>query len=498
MTDMSLPPAAVRPPVDRAAAHRRFERKRTIALTLIAAVVIGALVWLLWLLGKGDGDGVAYHWFTSFDNFLLGAGRLTAFLAGYFALIEVLLLARLPFLERYVGFDRLTIWHRWNGHAVIYLALAHVVFTVWGYAKQDGTNWFSEYWQWLTLPQPHAASSIPASGGTVLPSLSIDSNPTTSPYPGIITATIGTALLVLVLVTSLVIVRRKLSYEWWYAIHFTAYAGIALAWFHMIPDGNDLIVDKQAQFVWKSFFVVALALVLWYRLFRPVWHTFRFGMRVAEVIHEAPGVVSMRITGRNLDRLHTKAGQFYFWRFFCKGFWYTQHPYSLSEAPHNDSFRITVKNLGDHSAKFGEIPIGTRVFAEGPFGVFTEDSRTVDKTLLIAGGIGITPVRALLEQMDGDVVALYRVVSDEDIVFSDELDRIAEKTGAKVNYVVGDHASARGRDLLSPAHLRELVPDIAERDVFICGPVAMIDFIVPNLRNANVSRQHLHVERFAL
>ncbi len=67
-----------------------------------------------------------------------------------------------------------------------------------------------------------------------------------------------------------------------------------------------------------------------------------------------------------------------------------------------------------------------------------------------------------------------------------------------MNYIVGDHASAEGRDLLSPAHLRELVPDIAERDVFICGPVAMIDFIVPNLRNANVSRQHLHVERFAL
>ncbi len=238
--------------------------------------------------------------------------------------------------------------------------------------------------------------------------------------------------------------------------------------------------------------------MLWYRLLRPVVNTFRFGMKVTDVVVEGPGVVSMRITGRNLDKLKTKAGQFYFWRFFTKGFWYTQHPYSLSEAPKGNSFRITVKNLGDHSARFGEIPIGTRVFAEGPFGVFTDDTRTSDKALLIAGGIGITPVRALLEQMDGDLVALYRVVSDEDIVFSDELDEIAARRGAKVSYVVGDHASSQGRDLLSPAHLRELVPDIAERDVFICGPVAMIDFIVPNLRNANVSRNHLHVERFAL
>jgi predicted ferric reductase len=206
----------------------------------------------------------------------------------------------------------------------------------------------------------------------------------------------------------------------------------------------------------------------------------------------------MRISGRRLDRLGTKAGQFYFWRFLTKGFWYTQHPYSLSEAPQGDSFRITVKNLGDHTAKFGQIPVGTRVFAEGPFGVFTDDSRTEDKALLIAGGIGITPVRALLEQMDGDLVALYRVVRQEDIVFADELDRLAETRGAKVNYVVGDHATAEGRSLLSPGHLKELVPDIAERDVFLCGPVAMIDWIIPNLRRANVSRRHLHVERFSL
>jgi len=177
---------------------------------------------------------------------------------------------------------------------------------------------------------------------------------------------------------------------------------------------------------------VTLALVVWYRLLKPIINTYRFNMKVSEVIQEGPGVVSMRISGRNLDRLGTKAGQFYFWRFFAKGFWYTQHPYSLSEAPKGDSFRITVKNLGDHSGKFGQIPIGTRVFAEGPFGVFTNDSRTQPKALLIAGGIGITPVRALLEKMDGDLVALYRVVSDDDIVFRDELDAIASSRGAKV------------------------------------------------------------------
>jgi len=486
--------------VDRATARRRLNLKRHLILGALAIFALGNLAGLLWIVGQGGGDGVGYHW-GSLTNFLLGMGRLTAFLAGYLALIEVLVLARLPFLERWVGFDRLTVWHRWNGHAVIYLALAHVFFSVWGYSRQDGHGWLTEYWNWLTLPQTSAPPTIgsgslgSSSGGSL--SLSITST-TTSPYPGIITATVGTFLLVMVLVTSLVVVRRKLSYEWWYAVHFTAYAGIALAWFHMIPDGNELIIDHVAADYWRSLYALALALVLWYRLFRPIVNTFRYGLRVSEVIHEGPGVVSLRITGRKLDRLGTKAGQFYFWRFFTKGFWYTQHPFSLSAAPRGDSFRITVKNLGDHTARFGRIPVGTRVFAEGPFGVFTDESRTRDKTLLIAGGIGITPVRALLEEMGGDLVALYRVVSPDDLVFSDELDRLAESRGAKVGYVVGDHQTDEGRDLLSPRHLKELVPDIAERDVFICGPTGMIDNIVPNLRHANVTRGHLHVERFAL
>ncbi len=494
----------------RVAFRRRREARRHAVSAVLWIFTLGNLAFVLWITLSGHyGDQIGYHW-NSFDNFLLGMGRVTAFLAGYLALIVVLLLARLPFLERIVGFDKLTVWHRWTGHAVIYLIFAHVICTVWGYAKQDGVNWFQEYWNWLTLPQP----STPTGGGVISgsppPSLSINLGPpTTSPYPGIITATVGTALLVVVLVTSLVIVRRKLSYEWWYAIHFTAYAGIALAWFHQIPDGDELVAaDKPWSWSWTAILTVtnywrllyigALALVLWYRLLLPVINTFRYDMKVAEVIHEGPEVISLRITGRKLDKLGTKAGQFFFWRFFTKGFWYTQHPFSISEAPDGKSFRITVKNLGDHSAKFGEIPVGTRVFAEGPFGVFTDDSRTLDKSLLIAGGIGITPVRALMQNMGGDVVTLYRVVSPSDVVFSGELDRIADERHAVVHYVIGDHASAEGAHLLSPTHLKELVPDITERDVFICGPVGMIDSIVPSLRNANVSRNHLHVERFSL
>jgi predicted ferric reductase len=452
-----------------ARARARDRHALTVAIAIAAIANVAAIVWI-W--SAGGADGIGYHW-GNLDTALIGLGRLTALLAGYLALIQVLLLARLPFLERAIGFDRLTVWHRWNGFAVIGLVVAHVVFSVWGYAGQDRHSFLREYWNWLTLPQP------------------------ASPYPGMITATVGTALLLAVVATSLVVVRRKLSYEWWYAVHFTAYAGIALSWFHMIPDGNELVIDRVAADYWRALFASTLALVVYYRLVRPLVRAIWSDLRVVEVTQEAPGVVSLRLAGRAVERLGARPGQFFFWRFLARGFWYTQHPFSLSEVP-GASLRITVKALGDHTAKLGRIRVGTRVLAEGPFGVFTAAARVREKTLLIAGGIGITPVRALLEELHGDVVVLYRVVSSAEVVFREELDRLAAASGGRIEYVVGDHRDPRARGLLSARHLQELVPDLAERDVYVCGPPGLVDRIVPDLRRAGVPHRQLHVERFAL
>src|SRR5207244_2790791 len=150
------------------------------------------------------------------------------------------------------------------------------------------------------------------------------------------------------------------------------------------------------------------------------------------------------------------------------------------------SLRITVKELGDFTSRIGEIRPGTRVLAEGPFGVFTAASRCRDRVVLIAGGIGITPIRALIEELEGDVVVLYRAVREDDVVLAAELDAL----GAEVHYVIGDHASPEGRRLLSADHLRELVPDIAEREVYLCGPPAMTAIVERGIRHVGVPRRY--------
>ena len=422
-------------------------------------VVLGnaaAIVWL-WI----HGGNLTVH---TTGELLTSLGRITGLLGAYLALIQVLLLARLPWLERLAGLDRLSVWHRWNGHACLDLILAHVVLIVWGYALMD------------RIPLTKEISTM--LGGGI--------------YPGMITATVGTGLLIAVVVTSVVIVKRRLRYETWYLVHLSAYAGIALGWFHQIPTGNELVLDTVAADYWRALYVATLALLVGYRVLVPLAHALRFRLRVAEVVAEGPGVVSLRITGRRLERLGARAGQFFVWRFLSRGRWWTAHPFSLSAAPDGRSLRITVKALGDHTARLGSISPGTRVLAEGPFGVFTAAARKRDKSLLIAGGIGITPIRALLDELRGDALVLYRVLSEEDVLFRNELQ------GRPVQVVAGDHATAEGADLLSPDHLRELVPDLAERDVFVCGPPAMTQAIARNVRKAGVPRRHVHTERFAL
>jgi len=449
----------------RAAAADRRAHRRAAGLAAVWAIVLanaGVIVWL-WVNGNNLSVNSTGEAFTS-------VARITGLLAAYLALIQVILLARVPWLERLVGFDRLTVWHRWNGFAVVWLTILHVVFSVWGYALMDRLSIGGELSTML--------------GGGI--------------YPGMITATVGTGLLLAVAASSMVIARKRLPYEWWYAVHITTYAAIALAWFHQIPTGNELVLDVTAADYWRSLYLATLALLVVFRLGVPVVQALRYRLRVAEVVEEGPGVVSLRMTGRNLERLKARPGQFFLWRFVAREWWKTAHPFSLSTAPDGRSLRITVKALGDHTARLKSIPVGTRVVAEGPFGLFTDATRRREKALLVAGGIGISPVRALVEDAEGDVDVVYRAVNDGDLVLRKELEDLARSRHVDVHYVVGDHAAPGGDQLLSPAHLAELVPDVADREVYVCGPPGMIDAVARSIRAAGVPRRYIHTERFAL
>jgi predicted ferric reductase len=436
------------------------EAPRRIALWGLALVAAanGVVVTVLWLRAGGL-TGV--HDTT---DALISAGRITGLLGAYLALVLVLLLGRIPPLDRALGLDRLAVWHRRLGRLCLLLLVAHTVLITAGYALGDGVSAWSEV-------------------GRLIES-----------YPGVITATAGLLLLMAVVVTSAVAARRRLRYETWYFIHLYAYVAIALAFSHQVATGREFVGAPAARAYWIALYVAALAALVGFRVVLPLARSVRHRLRVERVVPEGPGVVSVDIGGVGLDRLGARAGQFFGWRFLTRDRWWEVHPFSLSAAPDGRRLRITVKALGDFTGRLAAIPPGTRVVVEGPYGGLASAQRRHGAVALIAGGAGITPIRALLEDLRGDIVLVYRAAREDDVILREEVEALARERGATIHYVLGE----RNGDLLSPAHLRALVPDIAARDVYVCGPPAMAEATEASLREAGVARRQIIVERFAL
>jgi predicted ferric reductase len=432
----------------------RLARPVAVAIVAAAALVNAAVVVALWLRAGGvsDVNGGA--------DALTSAGRLTALLGAYLALVAVLLLARVPILERVAGFGRLADWHRSAAGACLALLLLHAALTTAGLTLGDRI-------------------SLPREAGRLI-----------SRYPGVITATAGLVLLIGVGVTSAVIVRRRLRYETWYFVHLYSYLAIALAFSHQIATGKDFVGNPAARVYWTALYVITLAALGLFRIALPLARAARHRLRVERVVDEAPGVVSIEITGRGLDRLGAQPGQFFLWRFLTAGRWWQAHPFSLSAPPDGRRLRITVKSCGDFSSQLRDLLPGTRVLAEGPYGSFTAEARRRDRVALIAGGAGITPIRALLETLParrGDIALVYRVADSDEVVFRDELERLARERGADLHFVVG-----------AACDLPRLIPDVAERDAFVCGSPGMVEATRASLIAAGVPARHIFTERFAL
>jgi ferredoxin-NADP reductase len=401
-------------------------------------------------------------------GWLTNAGRILGLLAGYGVVVLVALMARLPPLERGIGADNLARWHARGGRYTVSLIVARAVLIIWGYAVAAHTN---------VISQTH----------TLLVS-----------YPDVLMATVGGLLLLAVGISSARAARRRLRYETWYLLHFYTYLALALAFSHQFSTGADFMTHPVTRTVWAAMYIAVAAAIVWYRFITPIRQFHRHQMRVESIHQEASGVISVVITGRHLKGLSAQAGQFFRWRFLTRGMWWVSSPYSLSAAPHPHRLRITVKALGDHSRLLAAVPIGTRIFAEGPYGAMTAAQRRRRKVLLIGGGVGITPIRALFETIDaepGDLTLIYRASQPADLIFGAELEKLAADRGARVKVVVGRRAELGG-DPLTPAALKANVPNLRDHDVYVCGPDGMTRSTIAALRASGVKRRSIHCESF--
>jgi predicted ferric reductase len=391
-------------------------------------------------------------------------GNLSGLAGTYLALIMVLLVSRVPMVERVLGQDKLLASHRRLAPWPISLIVAHAVLLTFAYAEAARTG------VWYQI-------------GAFIRS-----------YPNMLTATVALVVMVAIAVTSVYSIRRRLRRETWWAVHLFMYLALALAFTHEIALGPSFVGHPLTRLVWSVLWASTAGLVLVYRFGLPLFRTLRHRLEVVEIHPEGPGTVSVICRGKHLDRLAVAGGQFFERRFLTKGMWWQAHPFSLSALPRPPFLRLTVKGIGDYSSAVARLRPGTRVAIEGPYGAFTTHARRRSKVVLIAGGIGVTAIRSLLEDLprDCDPVVILRASSAEELALASEVAELVRHRKGRVHELVGSRSEVR-TDRLS-----ELVPDLQNRDVYVSGPEEFVNRVVATVLRLGVPKDSVHFEVYSL
>ncbi|WP_423917296.1 ferredoxin reductase family protein [Frigoribacterium sp. 2-23] len=464
-------PRADASPIVGAAGRRRSAHRRRSAgvdglqVACWSSVAVAVALWL----SSGGASAV-----TDGGGAFTAAGIAAGLVATDLVLVMIVLAARIPLIDRLVGHDHALAVHRSLGKPVLILLLTHGLLLTIGYGIADGVDPIRETFALLT-----------GSDDLVLAYLSM-------------------LLFVLVVVSSLVVVRRRLSYEAWHGVHLLTYAAVLAALPHQLSVGSVFAVGTPQRVYWIALYALAIGSIGVFRFIRPTVVSLRHRIRVVDVVEIAPGVVSIHLSGRRLDRLGVRGGQFGIWRFWSGSTWWHAHPVSFSAVPSSSGARITVRQLGAGSGRLARLRPGTRVSVEGPYGVFTDNARTMPYLAAIASGIGVTPVRALLEATPlrpGEATVLLRGSDPSQSFLWTEVAEIGRRTGNAVYSMVG-HRPAPGGDWRSAEAvvrgitLRSVFPRLDESDVYVCGPREWTDLVVRDAEALGVPAHRLHVERF--
>jgi predicted ferric reductase len=431
-------------------------------------VWLGLLLVTYWWVADGGITDLAH-----LTTGLTSSGRLTALWAADLLLVQVLLMSRLPPLEHAFGRDRLARIHRVVGFSSFYLLITHIVMIIGGYAAGQWLAVLSTTWDLITN------------------------------YGGVLLAVAGTGCLIMVVVTSLKVARLRLRYESWHLLHLYAYLGVGLALPHQLWTGQEFLQSRAATIYWWTLWAAAAGAVIVWRIWLPLWRSARYRLRVVGVFRESSDVFSVYLSGHRLDRLRLRAGQFINVRFLGRPGWTRANPFSLSIAPNGHTLRITAKVLGEGSERLAYLRPSTRVLFEGPYGRLSSRARTQRKVVLAGAGVGITPLRALAEGLEyapGEAIMLQRYTAEP--LFSRELDVLVAQKGLQVVHLPGPRRTPTS--VLGPAAhgipeliaLRRWIPDISDRDVFLCGPSAWTDGFERLVLAAGVPGERIHTENF--
>ncbi len=392
---------------------------------------------------------ILYFWWPSQIS-LYVFGKLFGLLGAYLTLVQLLLIGRVKWIERVFGHDKLAKFHHTSGYYAYSFLVAHFSIMLLTYGLEVLT------------------------------------------FEDTLKAFIGFCILTFTIFLSVKIVRSKLQYETWYYVHVLVYLFIALAFSHQLQSGSDFYGNNLFIGYWYFLYIFVFVNLIYFRFFLPLWLFAKYRFFVSEVKKETADTTSVYISGRDIKNLKVIPGQFIIVRFLTKKLWWQAHPFSVSDYFNNQNIRLTIKNSGDFTAEIPSLKVRTPVVIDGPHGGFTTENITKNKFLLIAGGVGITPIRTILEDLVSkklNVALLYSTKEGEEIIFKQELDILQTKYNFKFAYFA---------ERIDGEKIKTQVPDFQDREIFICGPVPMMDAISKDLQDRGVTNSLIHTERFSL
>ena len=300
--------------------------------------------------------------------------------------------------------------------------------------------------------------------------------------------------------------RLGIRYELWRVTHTAlGISALVLAQAHVSLAG--LYVNtpwKQALWIGSS--VALVGLVVHLRLVVP-WRQRRRPWRVVGVRDEGGGTVNLDIEADGHEGLRFEPGQFAYLKVGPSPWTIEEHPYSIaSSAERTRRLSFGIKALGDFSESVRDIEPGTAVFVDGPHGAFSVDRSQAPGYVLIAGGVGITPMMSVLNTLADradprPILLIYSTSTESELAYSDEIEALKRRLDLETRFVLEepphDWDAEQGRitgELLE----RHLPEERFLRHCFVCGPNPMMDAVERALHAHGVPPTHVHLEKFAL
>jgi len=318
-------------------------------------------------------------------------------------------------------------------------------------------------------------------------------------------AAISTYSLIALVVTAIWRVKLRIKYETWHITHIIlAVVAVTAGLLHMVGWGRYL-VSPQKRALWIALPIFWLALLLYIRIVKPLF-ILRRPYRVSEVRKERGDTTTLVMHPDGHPGFRFSPGQFGWLTLWGSPFKITGHPFSFSSSSEvtDGSVEMSIRNLGDFTSRIHKVPVGQRIYLDGPYGAFTIGN-PADMHVLIAGGVGITPMismlRTLADRNDPrPAILLYGSKDWESITFREELEDLKARLNLTVVHVLrnppADWTGEKG--FITPEVFKRHIPQpYADHEYFICGPTRLMDIIEEALSDMNVPISKYHSERYS-